>query len=383
LIPEKILEQVKKANTNGTKIFVMGVGYDVNAHLLDRIAEVTEGSSEYVAPKEELDAKIAGLYDRLSHPVLSNVRVSFGDLTTRSVLPPKLPVLFKGSDIMMVGRYEEGGKQTFTISGGLAGKPMKYTCEVDLPRQSDKATDNEFLAPLWAARQIGFLLQEIRLHGDAKGELIKEVVLLSKEYGIVTEYTDFIAMGGANQNHDGVLREAGRRLAAARAEQAGQGAVNRAVNDKDLQTKAVAGPEGNFYRDRRGQVTALQTVIQVGRRTFYLHDGQWSDAEEAGKRKTRVVKLFSPEYFQLLRTDATFARAQQLGWALSLNIGDERIVIEKDGKQKDPELQKRSQPIESDPLQRQNQRNLQQDLRNRQQNQLPLQKQLPNRNQEQ
>src|SRR5262249_24386296 len=35
LNPEKILEQVKKANTNGTKIFVMGVGNDVNAHLLD------------------------------------------------------------------------------------------------------------------------------------------------------------------------------------------------------------------------------------------------------------------------------------------------------------------------------------------------------------
>src|SRR5262249_59939154 len=101
--PEKILDAVKKQNTNGTKIFVMGVGNDVNAHLLDRLAEITDGSSEYVAPREELDAKVAALYDRLSHPVLSGVKGSFGDASARSVLPPKVPVLFKGSAIMIVG----------------------------------------------------------------------------------------------------------------------------------------------------------------------------------------------------------------------------------------------------------------------------------------
>ena len=40
LVPDKILEQVKKANTSGTRIFVMGVGNDVNAHLLDKLAEL-------------------------------------------------------------------------------------------------------------------------------------------------------------------------------------------------------------------------------------------------------------------------------------------------------------------------------------------------------
>jgi Ca-activated chloride channel family protein len=342
LVPEKILDQVKKANTNGTKIFVMGVGHDVNAHLLDRLAEVTDGSSEFVAPKEELDAKIAALYDRLSHPVLSGVTVSFGKLATQSVLPPKLPVLFKGSEIMMVGRYKEGGKHTFTISGSLSGKPAQYTCEVDLPKGSGDSA-NEFLAPLWAARQIGYLLQEIRLHGENK-ELIAEVVRLSKQYGIVTEYTAFLALGDAGKGHDVLFKEAQGRLAAARAEKAGQWAVNQAANDKALQMRSVATNEANVYRDRRGNVTALQTVSQVGRRAFYLQDGQWTDAEEAGKRKTRVVKLFSPEYFELLRTDPTFARAQQLGWALSINVGEERIVVEKDGKQKDDSLRSPAQP---------------------------------------
>lgn len=336
LSPERIIEQVKKANAGGTKVFVMGVGHDVNAHLLDRLAEITDGSSEYVAPREELDAKIAALYDRLSHPVLSNVKVSFGGLNTQAVLPSKLPVLFKGSEIMMVGRYKDGGKHTFTISGDLSGKPARYTCEVDLPKAAGEAS-NEFLAPLWAARHIGYLLQEIRLHGENK-ELISEVVRLSRQYGIVTEYTAFLAMGDAGKSHDAQLMAAGGAISRARSEKAGQWAVNQAANDKDLQKRCVATGEANYYRDRRGNLTAVQTVSQIGSRAFYVQDGQWVDAEEAGKRTMRVVKLFSPEYFALLKSDPTFAKAQQLGWALAINVGDERIVIEKDGKQKDESL---------------------------------------------
>ncbi len=336
--PEKIIEQVKQQNA-GTRIFVMGVGNDVNAHLLDQLAEVTDGSSEYFAPKEELDNKVAALYDRLSHPLLSGVKVSFGDSGAQQVLPSKVPVLFKGSEIMMVGRYKKSGQHTFTIAGTLAGQPVKYTVAADLPGGA-AATTNEFLAPLWAARQIGYLLQEIRLRGANK-ELVEEVVRLSKQYGIVTEYTEFIAAAGPAGFKGGggaLVAEAGKRLAMARKEQAGQWAVNQAINDRKLQTQIVAGKAANTYRDRRGKDTSFDNINLIGRRAFYLQDGQWVDAEEVGKRKTRVVKLLSPEYLELLKKDTTFAKAQQLGWALAINIGAERIVVEKDGKQKDESL---------------------------------------------
>ncbi len=90
-------------------------------------------------------------------------------------------------------------------------------------------------------------------------------------------------------------------------------------------------------------------MTQVGNRTFYLGDRQWTDSEEAGTRKTRVVNLFSPEYFELLRSNPTFARAQQLSWAVSMNIGDERIVVEKDGKQQDDTIKPVAPPVEDEP----------------------------------
>src|SRR5262249_29135434 len=296
-------------------------------------------------------------------------------------LPSKVPVLFKGSEIMMVGRYQDGGQHTFTIAGTLAGKPVQYTCAANLPKEAGEAS-NEFLAPLWAARQIGYLLQEIRLRGANK-ELVEEVIRLSKQYGIVTEYTEFIAMAGPGAKTADVLAEASKRLNMARGEQAGQWAVNQAFNDKQLQTRAVAGNEANVYRDRRGKDTTLTNVTLIGPRAFYLQDGQWVDAEEAGMRKTRVVKILSPEYFELLKKDPTFAKAQQLGWALSLNVGQERIVVEKDGKQKDESLIPKPDPHEQVPNRgrgfEQNQQQIPNRLRNLQQrpNGGPTQEPLP------
>ncbi len=332
IVPEKILESVKKANTSDARVFVMGLGHDVNAHLLDKLAEMTNGSSEYVDPYEEIDVKVAALYDRLSHPVLIDATLTFGDLRTYSVYPKKMPVLFKGSEIMVFGRYREGGRHTLTISGTLAGKKVQYSCAGIFPAKPT-ASDQEFLAPLWASRKIGFLLQEIRLHGEDK-ELIAEVVRLSKRYGIVTEYTEFLAHADGDVKDEVAYKRATENMRRANANKTGGWAVQQARNDAMLQNRMVANNAGNFYNDRSGRVVAAGRIRQIGRRAFYLRDGQWVDSDAAGDRKTRNVKLFSKEYFALLRKNKEFAKAQKIGWNVAMNVGNERIVVEKDGKTK-------------------------------------------------
>lgn len=216
---------------------------------------------------------------------------------------------------------------------------MRYTCEADLPRKAG-GDANEFLAPLWAARKIGYLLQEIRLHGENE-ELIAEVVRLSKKFGIVTEYTEFLAMAETDVSSELAVNETRRLMERANTLQAGQWAVNQARNDKSLQNRTVATQDANGYIDRRGNLVFNGNIRQLGRQAFYYREGQWVDAEGPGDRKTRVVKLFSEEYMELLRNNPQFARAPRFGWAVSINVDDERIVVEKDGKQKSEQLQNR------------------------------------------
>jgi len=348
LVADKIVEKLPQMNLSRTRIFVMGVGHDVNAHLLDKLAAATDGSSEYVDPDEEIDVKIASLYDRLSNPVLADVKVAFGELRPTAVFPKKLPALFAGSEVMVAGRYRKAGTYDVKLSGTLAGKDVAYLCRAELPDRTG-ADENEFVAPLWAARKIGYLLREIRLNGQNK-ELIEEIVRLSTKFGIVTEYTNFLATRGGMAYYGtatdltmakAAFEQVTDNLVQARARQAGQWAVNQAVNEIDLQNRLVVSTEGNKFRDRRGRMVANDNIGQVGRRVFYLRDGQWVDAEQAGKRAARRVKLFSPEYFKLLRSNRDFARAQKLGWSVEMNVGAERVIVEKDGKIKDERLRGR------------------------------------------
>ncbi|MDP6502177.1 MAG: VWA domain-containing protein, partial [Planctomycetota bacterium] len=326
LVPEKIVENLSEMNESGTQIFVMGLGDDVNAHLLDGLSEGTNGSSEYVSPEEEIDVKVASLFNRLSNPVLTDIKISFGDLNTNSIYPQKLPALFKGSEIMVAGRYRDGGEHTVTISGTLGGKPVAHTLKAEFP--AGVRGDEEFVATLWATRKIGYLLQEIRLHGENK-ELIDEVVHLSHKFGIVTEYTAFLATETRGFTQEEAAKEARKNISAANRQKAGKWAVSQACNDIDLQKRVRTGGQANSYIDRRGKVQTVQNIRQVGRRAFYLKEGQWEEADEQGDRKVRTVKLFSKEYFELLRNNPEFSKAQSIGWNLSVNVGNERIKVKK------------------------------------------------------
>src|SRR5207302_3546917 len=68
--PEKILKNVQGRNSANTRIFTFGVGDDVNATMLDRLAEQTRAVSTYVRPAEDIEVKVSGLYGKISHPVL-------------------------------------------------------------------------------------------------------------------------------------------------------------------------------------------------------------------------------------------------------------------------------------------------------------------------
>src|SRR5262245_53454561 len=76
--PEKILKSVCAKNTANTRIFTFGVGDDVNAVLLDRLADETRSVSTYVRPAEDIEVKVSSLYGKISHPVLTDLKLTAG-----------------------------------------------------------------------------------------------------------------------------------------------------------------------------------------------------------------------------------------------------------------------------------------------------------------
>lgn len=186
----QIIKNVTTKNAQiNARIFCFGVGYDVNTILLDTLSQQNGGFSTYVEPGESIETEISQFYERVGAPLLTDLQITFGDLKLYDLYPPKLPDLFKGSQIQIVGRYRVPSTGAATLTGKRQGRDWSSTFEIELPQEN---TRYGFLPRMWAARKIGYLLDEIRLKGE-NPELVDAVKKLAEKFGIVTPYTSYFA----------------------------------------------------------------------------------------------------------------------------------------------------------------------------------------------
>lgn len=324
---EKILAALPAPGAGRARVFAFGVGHDVNAHLLDAIAERTGGDTTYVDPGEAIDVKVAALYEGLSHPVLEDVTLDFGDLKTEAVHPDRIPLLFRGQPVMVLGRYIGGGRHTITLRGTVGGVAERHAVTADFPREA-KASDG-FVASLWATRRVGELLRVLRLGdvGDRRDAMLAEIVELSRRFGVLTEYTAFIAESDAPVDAAEATAQATALFDRAKSHQSGRWAVRQADNEQALRKRTVASTAGNVYRDRQGRTQKGEKVRMMGGRAFYLRDGRWVEAADGKARTTRRVKKFSRDYLELVRENEDFAEAQRLDGDMTINLGDEAVEV--------------------------------------------------------
>jgi Ca-activated chloride channel family protein len=173
---ERIVANVEKENDGRTRIFCFGIGTDVNTHLLDRITEKTRGFSQYVLPEEDIEVKVSGFFSKIKEPVLANPELKFsGDIRVSKLYPSPLPDLFKGEQLVLVGRYSGRGDSAAVLEGMVQGGSRKFAYDVKF---AETCSENDFIPRLWATRRVGYLLDEIRLHGE-NSELRDEVTELA------------------------------------------------------------------------------------------------------------------------------------------------------------------------------------------------------------
>jgi Ca-activated chloride channel family protein len=321
---DRIIDNVGDAAPGNARIFPFGVGYDVNTFLLDTVAQNQRGASGYVRPEEAIDEKVSAFYAKVSTPLLANLEIDFGRIAAEDVYPYPLPDLFAGSQLVVVGRYRQGGDTDITLDGEVNGRPQRFRYE-DVAFQREGG--EEFIARLWATRKIGYLLQQVRLHGEER-ELIDEVVDLSIRYGIITPYTSFLV-----EETEMALREEGREVLVdsmqAQATEmpapaSGVQAVERSAKEQVLvEAEAAAAPAvpsdlGGGETDEYGY--EINPVKYVGAKTFVLQDGVWTDTTfDPDKMEPVPVSFGSDDYFALI--------ADHPEWGRYFALGEHVIVV--------------------------------------------------------
>ncbi len=328
--PNEIRKRASSNNTADARIFTFGVGHDLNAGLLNDLAEEGRGLASYVDPGEDVEVKVSNFFRRISRPVLSDCRLEInGDVRTYDVYPGELPDVFAGTEIMVLGRFEGGGPVSAKLLGSRAGTQVNHSFN---PEFAPTRGRYAFIPKLWAGRRIGYLMEEMRRHGENE-ELKSEVVRLSKQHGIMTPYTAFLAAPEEVRASDVLRPQTGLDrydFRGGRAEAAIQaGEAKSAPNIAALRAPMVASQS-----DARD--TGEQAWRNAAGRQFSKKNGYWTDWEMvSGKTPpadTMHVKPFSDAYFHLAG-NPEIAKILAVGQSLKFLWRNTLIIIDDSGQE--------------------------------------------------
>ena len=354
-----IAQHAKDGRKTKTRLFTFGVGEDLNARLLDRLAAEGTGTSDFVRDGKEFETKVSGFYDKVSNPVLADLALEMSSIDVYDLYPRKLPDLFKGTQLVVMGRYRKPGDAKVVLTGYVNEGKRTFEYGTTAPRE---ATRDDFIPRLWAIRKVGFLLEEIRLRGE-RPELRDEVITLGKKFGIVTPYTSYLVVEDeplvANRpppppvmrpwdgqppprprapSHDG-RRPRGDATASTSSSAALVGVAlggprrppSAAAPAPAESMAAAEGKSGvavsratkKMKEQERGP-SASDPVRVAGGRTYPFRDGGWIDSEAlTNPGKQLKVKFLSKAYFELLQTGPSSSR---------LALGERVVVVVAKGK---------------------------------------------------
>ena len=374
---EKHIEDAKSK----VRVFCFGIGTEINTNLLDQITSKTGAVSQYVLPEEDIEYKVSRFYAKIADPVLSDLKLKFeGRIGSKNIYPKNLPDLFKGDQLVVLGRYQHGGKEgKIILTGSVNGEKKEFAYEVTFGKGTAR---NEFIPKLWATRRVGYLLEEIRLHGENK-ELKDEVAELARKYAIVTPYTSYLiledearrdvplarrsmpelernrefreelaaeadAFRGSTSGLDAVagasssseLKQADRFADAEKAEDSALYARAKKLAETMPAAPGADGAGAGFRYDVGGvalnkeaaqaiQATRLPSQ-QIAGKTFYANGNIWVDADVQGLEEAKPAKKIifgTAEYFDFLTKHPEATQWFALGASIRVVVDGEIIEI--------------------------------------------------------
>ncbi|MEW6712045.1 MAG: VIT domain-containing protein [Candidatus Riflebacteria bacterium] len=337
---DDILKEVRKLNESGIRIFSFGVGSNLNATLIDSLAEENGGVSDYVAEEEDMEIKISSLFSKLTYPVLSDVDLQFANVEVTQIYPRKVHDLFKDSNILILGRYSKPGAALITLTGRVKDERVKLDFEADFPAQE---SENAFVAKIWATRKIGFLLDQIRKNG-ADEELKNEIITLAKRFGILTPYTSFLVledqsperinlrqtMAPSGGFRDDELKAESERFSVDRLQSLDEGAdaigASREMNSLKSAAEPSAPSFAPHYSTQSRRSIKMPDFKEINGKTFYLIDDVWVDSEVKDQKTDKTYKTWSDAYFAMIQNFPPLGKYFALGEKVIVKFG--KMIIE-------------------------------------------------------
>lgn len=336
-----IRDRAIAGNVHGRRVFTFGVGHDVNASLLDAVAQRSRARATYVSPGANVEVAVSDVFEDLSGPLMTQLEFEVaspdGSLDTRmvrDVYPGLMPDLFRGDRLLLVGRYTEARPVTLRLKGcGFAGAAAHDLCH-DF---SATAQDSDFVPRLWAMRRIAALEDSLRQQGadpNALAELkddprftetIMEMLELAVAHGVLTDSTTFLAKEGTQLGDvEALVSVACRDSYSNNLLRSGASGVAQQKNILSNRTQGWVN-SANLLNDANDSAVASYGLQTIQGRTFIRRGTRWTDGclalkKAAAAEPDAVVTVGSSEYATL------FDAMMKAGRGAELSLSGEILI---------------------------------------------------------
>lgn len=329
--PDAIASRVSRLRGD-RRIFSFGVGADLNAALVERLAVEGRGTAQFVRPDESVERAVSIVASRLTNPVVTDLRVYADGVRLMKRLPSESADIFAGQDYVLLARYSGSGQARLRFEGQTSRGPVSWTSRVAFPLST---RENSFVARLWATQRIGYLSAEKRKNGASR-EVDDEIRDLGERYAIPTEFTSYLVIEPGMSTPQADFRGMGLRRTrdmsassvtnapAAVAQSAKAFESARAASEQRAATNLSAVDELDFAR-------SSVDARRIGAKVFIRHGDTWVDAAKSDTARVARIKPFSDAYFKLIGAIPELREMFALGDKVTVGTRAVTIELAEDG----------------------------------------------------
>jgi Ca-activated chloride channel family protein len=171
------------------RLFTVGIGSAPNSWFMRKAAELGRGTFVVISALHEVGEKMDRLFDKLAHPQLTNINVSWPGGTVMEVYPEIVPDLYLGEPVTVRARaavpFQPGS--SVRVSGDSAAGAWMH----ELPIGSD--AEHPGIGALWARAKIAALHDHERRGADP-ALTRKAVIDTAMTHHLVSKHTSLVAV---------------------------------------------------------------------------------------------------------------------------------------------------------------------------------------------
>jgi len=178
-----------RQNLGTANLFAFGIGSSVNRLIIEGMARAGMGEPFIITTQAQAQARGAKFRQYIQSPVLTGIKVDYGDFETHAVEPPSIPDVLAERPVIVFGKWKGKAAGTITITGTSGEGEYKQSFDIAATKP---LPGNSALRYLWARHRIAVLSDYSTARNDK--EIIEEVTQLGLTYNLLTAHTSFVAV---------------------------------------------------------------------------------------------------------------------------------------------------------------------------------------------